>query len=124
MRRVRPATAALATVLALLTPGLTSCGDEEPSDTGSDPDPVTIEITVEGGTVEPSGERVDVAVGQRIELVVMADSNGEIHVHSEPEQQLEYGEGTTTLPMTIDNPGVVDVEAHDLEQIIVQLEVE
>ena len=62
-------------------------------------------------------------VDQPIELVVKADEGGEIHVHSEPEQELEYGEGTTTLPLTIDKPGVVDVESHDLEKVIVQLEV-
>ena len=61
-------------------------------------DPKTIEITFEGDTVDPTGERVDVAVGQPIELVVKADEAGEIHVHSKPdEQELEYDEGTTTL---------------------------
>jgi hypothetical protein len=120
MRAVRPATAAVATAVAVLT----SCGDEEPVDPRSEPDPVIIEITVQDGTVEPSGERVDVAVGQPVELVVTADTSGSIHVHTEPEHQLEYGEGTTTLPLTIDTPGVVDVEAHDPAQVIVQLEVE
>lgn len=118
-RGLRAATA-LAAVLVLLT----SCGDEEPADGGSDSDPVTIEVTFENGTVEPSGERVEVAVGQRVDLVVTADTGGEIHVHSKPEQELEYAEGTTTLPLTIDKPGVVDVESHDLDQVIVQLEVE
>jgi len=118
MRRFRPATAGVVTVVAALT----SCGDDEPA--GSDPEPVTIEITVEDGTVEPSGELVDVAVGQPIELVVKADSSGELHVHSDPEQDLEYAEGTTTLPLTIDKPGVVDIESHDPEQVIVRLEVE
>ena len=92
--------------------------------TGSGQDPVTIEITFEGGTVEPSGDRIEVAVDQPIELVVKADEGGEIHVHSTPEQEFEYSEGTTTLPLTIDKPGVVDVESHDLDQVIVQLEVE
>ena len=120
MRQILRVTAAMVAALALLT----SCGDEDPADSGSDADPLTIEITFADGTVEPSGERVDVAVGQQIELVVKADEGGELHVHSKPEQEMEYGEGTTTLPLTIDKPGVVDVESHDLEQVIVQLEVE
>ena len=120
MRQILRATAAMVAVVALLT----ACGDEEADGTGSAPDPLTIEITFEGGTVEPSGERIDVQVGQPIELVVKADEGGELHVHSKPEQELEYHEGTTTLPLTIDKPGVVDVESHDLEQVIVQLEVE
>ena len=120
MRQILRATAAAAAVLALLT----SCGDEEPADNGSDSEPLTIDITFENGTVEPSGERIEVEVGQPIELVVKADEGGELHVHSKPETELEYEEGTTTLPLTIDKPGVVDIESHDLEQVIVQLEVE
>jgi len=121
MPRILRAPAIALVVLALLT----SCGDDEdPADPGSGSDPLTIDITFEGDTVDPSGERIDVAVGQKVELVVQADKGGEIHVHSKPEQEFEYGEGTTTLPLTIDKPGVVDVESHDLEQVIVQLEVE
>ena len=45
-------------------------------------------------------------------------------MHSDPEQELEYDEGTTTLTMTIDKPGLVDVESHTLDKVIVQLEVE
>ena len=83
----------------------------------------TIDVTIEGDSVTPNGDRVDVRTGQRIELVVQADVAGEIHVHSDPEQELEYGAGTTTLPLTIDKPGIVEVESHALEKTIVQLEV-
>jgi hypothetical protein len=120
MPRILPAMAAMIVASALLT----SCGDEQPADHGSHEDPVTIEITFEGGTVEPAGDRIEVGVDQPIELVVKADEGGEIHVHSKPEQEFEYSEGTTTLPLTIDKPGVVDVESHDLDQVIDQLEVE
>ena len=45
-------------------------------------------------------------------------------MHSTPEQELEYGAGTTTLTLdAIDQPGIVDVESHHLEKVIVQLEV-
>lgn len=140
--------APLATTLLLLTLGVTGCGgdDAEPesgatsSSTSSEstsPDPTTpsdstqspssdtptIEITFEGDTVTPNGERVSVPMGQEIDLVVTADRPGELHVHSTPEQELAYEVGTTTLPLTIDQPGVVEVESHDLELTIVQLEV-
>ena len=84
----------------------------------------TIDVTIEGDSVTPNGDRVEVKVGQPIELVVKADAEGEIHVHSDPEQELEYGSGTTTLKaFTIDKPGIVEVESHALEKTIVQLEV-
>lgn len=111
------------TVIALALLGMTSgCGEDEPS-TSSD-EPVVIDITFEGDSVDPAGERVSVKVDQPVELVVKADSAGEIHVHSNPEQQFSYSEGTTTLPLTINRPGLVEVESHDLEKVIVQLEVE
>jgi hypothetical protein len=83
-----------------------------------------IEIEVTGSSVTPNGDRVEVGVGQPIELHVTADAPGEIHVHSDPEQELEYAQGESTLDLTpIEQPGTVDVESHTLEKTIVQLEV-
>ena len=53
-----------------------------------------------------------------------ADEPGEIHIHSDPEHEFEYDEGTETLDQfEIDRPGIVVVESHNLDQVIVQLEV-
>jgi hypothetical protein len=85
--------------------------------------PQQIEVTFAGDSVTPNGERVEVAVGEPLELVVTADQPGEIHVHSSPEQQLEYHKGTTTIELDpIQRPGVVEVESHTLDKTIVQLE--
>ena len=121
MRRTAAVLAILTCAVALLS----GCGDDEPSDDpgGATTETKTIEITFSGDSVEPNGERVDVKAGQKIELVVKADEPGEMHVHSNPEQEFQYGAGTTTLKMTIEEPGVVDVESHPLEKVIVQLEV-
>jgi hypothetical protein len=119
MRRVF---AALALVVCSI--GLAGCGDDEPADNGKDLPTKTIDVTFEGDSVTPNGDRVEVQVNQPIELVVKADAEGEIHVHSDPEHEFEYGPGTTTLPaFTIDKPGIIEVESHGLEKTIVQLEV-
>ncbi len=111
-----------ALVIAFLALTLVAgCGNSE--DSGSTQQTKSIDITFSGDTVSPNGERVEVTHGQPIELIVKADRPGEIHVHSTPEQELKYGAGTTTLTLTLDQPGVVDVEAHALETTIVQLEV-
>jgi hypothetical protein len=118
--RVRMRVLASAVVLTVALLGLTACGDDDSAPTT----PVSIKVTIEGDTVTPNGERVKVAVGQPVELHVTADAPGEIHVHSDPEQELEYDAGTSTVEIEpIDQPGVVDVESHALEQVIVQLEV-
>lgn len=95
---------------------------ETPTETAT-PGALTIDIAVSGDSVVPNGERVDAKVGEEIVLHVTADAPGEIHVHSTPEQELSYEAGTTDLPLTIDQPGLVDVESHTLDLVIVQLEV-
>ncbi len=112
--------------LVVCTAGLAGCGDDDSSGSGDGKDLATktIQVTIEGDDVTPNGDRVEVAVNQPIELVVKAEAEGEIHVHSDPEHELEYGAGTTTLPtFKIDKPGIVEVESHALEKTIVQLEV-
>ena len=83
----------------------------------------TIDITFKGDSVTPQGEQVKVKAGDPLKLHITADKAGEIHVHSSPEQHIEYAAGTTDKTLTIDQPGVVDVESHTLDKLIVQLEV-
>lgn len=118
MRRLI-ATAVLATTLATTT---TACGDDEPAPTGSG-DTVSFDITFEGDQVTPSGAEESIAQGSDIELVVQADKPGELHVHSSPEQELEYDAGTTTIPVKLSNqaPGVIDIESHDLDVVVIRL---
>ena len=119
---MRRSLAAVAAILATLTL-VSACGDEDKPAPGSS-DPKVIEVTFDGDSVTPNGERVEVSTGQDIELKITADVEGEIHVHSSPEQELEYpaGESTQTI-QGIDQPGTVDVESHHLDKVIVQLEV-
>jgi len=118
MRRILAASSVV--VLALV--GLSACGDDDGS--GSDADPKIIKIRFRDGEVTPSGDRIEVEKGQEVQFVVAADEPGEIHVHSEPdEHEFEYDEGEETFELEFDKAGVVEVESHDLEQVIVQLEV-
>jgi hypothetical protein len=118
---MRRALAAL-TILLCAVP-LAACGDDSGSG-GPTSGTKVIDVTFQGDSVTPNGERVEVATGQAITLHVTADAPGEIHVHSNPEQQLEYGKGETTVTISpIEEPGTIDVESHALEKVIVQLEV-
>jgi hypothetical protein len=123
MRRVLAAAVVLLCTMATVA----ACGDDsgEGGEGGKErtSETKTIEITFSGDTVIPSGERVEVGVNQPIDLVVTADKPGEIHVHSVPEHEFAYPEGTKTFKLQIDRPGVVEVESHDLGKVIVQLEV-
>lgn len=120
--RVQQVAAAALVAVSSLTLG--ACGaDKTDANTGAGTGPVTIEVTFQDGTVTPSGETVEVGTGEPVELRITADEAGEIHVHSNPEQELAYDAGDSTQTITIDTPGTVDVESHDLDQVIVQLHV-
>jgi hypothetical protein len=122
MRKLRYFTAVIAVLVGVLT--LTACGSDDSAASSSPQDTKTIDVKFEGGKVTPNGERVDVAVGQPVEFLVTADAPGEIHVHSDPEQQLEYEKGTTILKLDgFKTAGIIEVESHALEKTIVQLEV-
>jgi hypothetical protein len=93
---------------------------EEPSeDSGSE----AIEVEIEGNEIEPSGERVKASVGEPVTLEITSDREAELHVHSSPEQEIAVPKGTSTHQITIDRPGVVDVEEHDSGIVVIQLEV-
>jgi hypothetical protein len=83
----------------------------------------SIAITIQGDTVTPNGKRIESSLGQPLTLTVRSDRAGELHVHSTPEQELKYSKGTTTLHVTIDKPGIVDIEDHIADVVVVQLEV-
>jgi hypothetical protein len=82
-----------------------------------------VDITIKNGKVSPNGDRVKAELGKPITLKIDADTAGELHVHATPEQEIAFGKGTSTKKLTIDKPGIVDVEDHELEQVIVQLQV-
>lgn len=121
MRRTAARWIALTTLAGA---ALAACSTDD-GDGANDGDevPVVVQITFEDGAVEPNGERVEVDAGEPIDLVVTADEPGTLHVHSDPEQEFAYEAGTKTFEIEIERPGVVEVESHELEQVIVQLEV-
>lgn len=99
---------------------------DQPSATATKPKDTsgtTIDITFKGDRVDPNGVERRVKAGKPLTLHIVADKPGELHIHSSPEQEREYPAGTSDQKLTIDQPGVVEVESHDLDTLIVQLEV-
>lgn len=115
-----PLAVAVPPVLALVA--ATGCGTEQ-TDAVADEGRTMMEITIENGRAEQAGGRVEVSTGESVELVVMADSTGQIHVHSDPEEAYTYEPGTTTFTVEMTRPGLVDVELHGPDQLLLQLEV-
>jgi hypothetical protein len=126
MRRILATASAATLALAVLA----ACSDDDGGGSSSkgcednDTPAKVIKVRFADDKVTPSGDRVGVDTCQTIEFIVAADSDGEIHIHSDPEQELSYDKGEHSFKIQIDKPGVVTVESHDLDQTIVQLEVE
>ena len=95
-----------------------------PSPPSLNPDyALTVNIVISKGKTVPSGEKINVRVGQKVILNVTSDTDDEIHAH--------VGDNGYQLPVhasrpakgsfTIDSPGSFEVESHHLEKIIVIL---
>ena len=119
-----------APLVLVLAASLTGCGGgddaDPPASSGgatSEGDTVAVTVTREGDEFTPNGERVELEVDQTLVLTIDADEAGEIHVHSTPEQEIEYAAGTSEHELVIDRPGVVEVESHDPDVVLLQLEV-
>lgn len=110
------------------TPSATDAGTSQESTASGSPTPPgmqTIVLMTSGDTPEPSGEPVEVRAGEKfvLQITVGAALKGEIHVYSTPEQTFRYEGGTSSFVMSIDQPGLVDVEADDSGGVVVQLKV-
>jgi len=112
-----PLAASLTLVLLF---SLSACGDDEAASTTDEG--LSINLTREGDEFTPNGARVDATVGEPVILSITSDEAGELHVHSVSEQEIAYDAGTSEHEITIDRPGVVEVESHDPDVIVLQLE--
>lgn len=138
----RHALAAPALVLCL---ALVGCGDDEPAEPAAEPTPevptsqstgkakqekptkeqapagATLAVQVTGNDVSPSGKAISMSVGDVLTIQVTSDRAGELHVHSSPEQYVEFKAGETRRDLTLDKPGQVDIEEHDTGALVARL---
>jgi hypothetical protein len=77
------------------------------------PDELSVDVTVQGDQVSPNAQVLEVEVGEPITLEITSDRPGELHIHSSPEQYVEFGPGRSTERFTIERPGSVEVEEHE-----------
>jgi hypothetical protein len=88
-------------------------------------DPRTIiDVTIAGGTVTPTNAQAQAVAGRPIVLAVSSDVVDELHVHSVPEHTFDVdARPDQQFEFTVDVPGRVDVELHDLHRTVVTIEV-
>ena len=80
-------------------------------------------VSVTDGKVTPKPSRVKIPLGSVVELQVTSDVDDEVHVHGfDVERPLDAGV-TTTVELLADEPGLYEVETHETELELLQLEV-
>ncbi|MBY4207271.1 hypothetical protein HQO44_12440 [Rhodococcus fascians] len=86
------------------------------------PDTLQMNLSIDGGTVEPTNQRLDASVGQSISMSITSDVADELHVHSVPEHTFEIEPGKDQLfTFTVDVPGQVDIELHHSDRTVATL---
>lgn len=135
--RLRSAATAAGVLLAATT--LAACGSgtspggqkdnggadvtAKPTPANAHPAGTVVRVRITGTSVSPDGVQVPVSKGKPVTFLITASAAGELHVHSSPEQHIEYPKGTSAVSLTFANPGIIEVESHALDKLIVQLEV-
>jgi len=95
---------------------------EAPSESPSEePASASAQVTIKGESVSPVAQTVEVGVGETVTLEVTSDRAGELHVHATPEQYHDFSRGRSTIEMTFDKPGAVDVEEHESGALILRV---
>lgn len=90
-----------------------------PRDSGT-----VIGVTIAAGAVTPTNAEAQTRAGQPITLEVSSDAPDSIHVHSVPAHVFEVQPGPDQrFEFTVDVPGKVDVELHEVNRTIVTITV-
>lgn len=101
------------------TPKTTTPSATTPSSPGN---ALTIEVSIEAGSVAPTNERIEAVVGEPIAVRVDSDAADELHVHSVPDHtfDIEAAQGQV-FEFVVDVPGQVALELHDSGRTIATL---
>ena len=113
-------------------PGYTQAGPSEttvnPSDMADDQAPparLVVDVMIQGGKVTPTNEQMEAAVNQPIILRVNSDVADELHVHSNPEHTFKIeAKPDQSFQFTVNVPGKVDVELHQLKKTVATIAVQ
>lgn len=87
-------------------------------------DATVVDIGIADGVVTPTNGEAKGQVGKPIVLRVSSDVQDSLHVHSVPEHTFQVEpRPDQEFEFTVDVPGQVDIELHDLNRTVVTIQV-
>ena len=102
------------------TASATESGTSSPSPTET---AKVIDVTMKGSKVTPAPDKVKVDKGEKVVINITRDSDGEVHVHDYGVSKQAKAGVPVELAFTADKVGVFEVEAHDPDVLLLQLQV-
>lgn len=89
------------------------------------PNRLMIDVSIEGGNVTPTNAQLQGKVGEPIIVRVNSDAVDELHVHSVPDHTFPIKAAPgQQFQFTVDVPGNVEIELHDLHRVIASVQVQ
>lgn len=83
-----------------------------------------VNIDIAGGAVTPTNGQAQGSVDKPVILRVSSDVSDQLHVHSVPEHTFQVEpRPAQEFEFTVDVPGQVDIELHDLNRTVVTVQV-
>jgi hypothetical protein len=95
------------------------------SDQQNPPTRLVIDVTIKGGEVTPTNAQYQSAAKELIVVRVNSDVADQLHVHSNPEHTFNVEpKSGQSFQFTVDVPGKVDIELHQLNKTIATVTVQ
>jgi hypothetical protein len=107
------------------TPSETTINPSDMQNEQAPPDRLLIDVTIKGGEVNPINAQLEAKVNEPIVVKVNSDAADELHVHSSPEHTFKIeAKPAQQFQFTVDVPGKVDIELHQLGTTIATVQVQ
>ena len=107
------------------SPSETTVNPSDMADDQAPPARLVVDVMIQGGKVTPTNEQLEAAVNQPIILRVNSDVADELHVHSNPEHTFKIeAKPDQSFQFTVNVPGKVDVELHELKKTVATIAVQ
>jgi hypothetical protein len=95
-----------------------------PAESAPAVEPIIVDVTISQGMVTPVNETLQATAGEPIMLRVDSDAADELHVHAVPEHTFAVQPAADQeFIFTVDVPGRVEVELHDLGRVVATIHV-
>jgi hypothetical protein len=102
-----------------------STGAPQMSDEQNPPTRLVIDVTIKGGEVTPTNAQFHSAAKDPIVVRINSDVADQLHVHSNPEHTFNVEpKNGQSFQFTVDVPGKVDIELHQLNKTIATVTVQ